>query len=990
MTFIPLEKINFVKHNIKNDILVKYKNSDSSTFIYDQSIDSKSILPGSDVRIKDDNLVKQSQINFLYTQLDKIYKQSEYGGDTLLLLDHGKNKFDTLGIDNNDIKLYNFKNEFKISKINQRFLPDSDALRKKDIFKKIIYPSYNENYNLDYYTNLNFGFCNYNTINFFSNFLNNSTNTHSNCVIYPNTSYAGDNTYNFIRSNEFSLSFYLNQRKKANTTPNCIIHIPGIISVYSIYKSNTETYNISVSVGSKNLEKYGGRGINYSTSYQNGSYYFFDKFNFDSNKGYNNCLFVKSSNNSRKDVKLYIDGELYWDEVLLSYYGGLYYNNSYIAIGNKPNYINRTSNLLVKNLDDISYYYFGTKASNSSNERNGPSVLKDISFGNGFDFFDSRNLISTDEVERLKNDVRFEDGTFFPNGETESFHGEIHDIRIYNSYLSKEKVVENLQKNISNLSTEIDEYSLEFYVPVLYVPLEVKGKSLLNLHEYSDGTLNRFNVFYNNYFNPYLFSFCGIMHISVENYLVEFVKAVKPNVTIDGVDGINFRLDTQGLITKVLNNSENIKKMQKGIFAQHIYNDLIVSDASKDEDLNKNNLSYRNLMILPNDNGLLEIDFNVISSFIDLHSNITVDQDFYKINDNNTKEFYNITNSDILNKNIYLNNKDEVTKKQFVSRMNNFTVWDDSKDNFNIVTRLEQFGAYKEEFTYSLTNNSIYDLSNFIYHDVVIGQHDDLGSEDLGRNATGSGLHPTVKNFKEQFESRVYPFTKSNPVNRFYHDNLFNINIPIEYIKTEKIDLRSTPINYLRLPTPYCDINQDFDNPFISIFDVPTQIYNKKIKKGTFILKDSDLITTGGNISLTFKDNKYGTLYRADCLTKQATWNYVGNIFYQEGLFILNNPILNYVGEKDFEVEFVSETNLYVNEINIPCDEGLFDVSRNKTYDETLRHDESALNSEESFVYITDINLHDENLNIVARAKMARPIPKKSSDNILIRLKMDY
>ena len=32
----------------------------------------------------------------------------------------------------------------------------------------------------------------------------------------------------------------------------------------------------------------------------------------------------------------------------------------------------------------------------------------------------------------------------------------------------------------------------------------------------------------------------------------------------------------------------------------------------------------------------------------------------------------------------------------------------------------------------------------------------------------------------------------------------------------------------------------------------------------------------------------------------------------------------------------------------------------------------------------------DENLNIVAKAKMARPIPKKNSDNILIRLKMDY
>jgi hypothetical protein len=34
--------------------------------------------------------------------------------------------------------------------------------------------------------------------------------------------------------------------------------------------------------------------------------------------------------------------------------------------------------------------------------------------------------------------------------------------------------------------------------------------------------------------------------------------------------------------------------------------------------------------------------------------------------------------------------------------------------------------------------------------------------------------------------------------------------------------------------------------------------------------------------------------------------------------------------------------------------------------------------------------LHDENLNIIARAKLARPAPKKNEDNILFRLKMDY
>ena len=45
---------------------------------------------------------------------------------------------------------------------------------------------------------------------------------------------------------------------------------------------------------------------------------------------------------------------------------------------------------------------------------------------------------------------------------------------------------------------------------------------------------------------------------------------------------------------------------------------------------------------------------------------------------------------------------------------------------------------------------------------------------------------------------------------------------------------------------------------------------------------------------------------------------------------------------------------------------------------------------DEDFVYITDIDIHDENLNVVAKAKLAQPFPKKNSDNVLFRVKMDF
>jgi hypothetical protein len=43
-----------------------------------------------------------------------------------------------------------------------------------------------------------------------------------------------------------------------------------------------------------------------------------------------------------------------------------------------------------------------------------------------------------------------------------------------------------------------------------------------------------------------------------------------------------------------------------------------------------------------------------------------------------------------------------------------------------------------------------------------------------------------------------------------------------------------------------------------------------------------------------------------------------------------------------------------------------------------------------SFVYITGIQLHDENLNVVGRANLAQPVIKRDGDRIVFRVRMDY
>ena len=195
-------------------------------------------------------------------------------------------------------------------------------------------------------------------------------------------------------------------------------------------------------------------------------------------------------------------------------------------------------------------------------------------------------------------------------------------------------------------------------------------------------------------------------------------------------------------------------------------------------------------------------------------------------------------------------------------------------------------------------------------------------------------------------------------------------------------------IIYHRTPIPYNDMNKDYDSSFVSIFSIPKNLYNKKIEKNSLNVLDENFVNTGRNFNL--KDNGYGCVYRSDCKTKVADWNYQGHIFYNDGILVLNNPVLSYFGYIDFSMSFLGNTEINVNEINIPLDKGTLNLSQNESYDESLRIDEAAYNSEESFVYVTDINLHDENFNIVAKAKLARPIPKKDSDRFLIKLKMDF
>ena len=103
----------------------------------------------------------------------------------------------------------------------------------------------------------------------------------------------------------------------------------------------------------------------------------------------------------------------------------------------------------------------------------------------------------------------------------------------------------------------------------------------------------------------------------------------------------------------------------------------------------------------------------------------------------------------------------------------------------------------------------------------------------------------------------------------------------------------------------------------------------------------------------------------------------------------MKSPHLYFYGKHQFDVSFTGEHKKYVRQINIPCPKSMFNSSSNPSFI-PLHPTEDAIDSDKSFVYITGINLHDENLNIVAKASLAQPVAKRNNDHFLFRLKLDY
>ncbi|MAI58690.1 MAG: hypothetical protein CML56_06885 [Rhodobacteraceae bacterium] len=182
---------------------------------------------------------------------------------------------------------------------------------------------------------------------------------------------------------------------------------------------------------------------------------------------------------------------------------------------------------------------------------------------------------------------------------------------------------------------------------------------------------------------------------------------------------------------------------------------------------------------------------------------------------------------------------------------------------------------------------------------------------------------------------------------------------------------------------------RDTSSNQITIFNIPSMFYSENIKHGSVRFKDNILSGSGGKISINLRDDTNGGLYRADCLTPQAYWNNVGNIFYNEGLAIIKSPHLMFFGKDQFEAKLEGTHNVYVSTLNCFADAARVNSSSNDGYT-PLSASFQRNDIDSKFVYIDQVNIHDDNLNVIMKGSLAQPVVKRSFDKLLFKLKMDF
>ena len=175
----------------------------------------------------------------------------------------------------------------------------------------------------------------------------------------------------------------------------------------------------------------------------------------------------------------------------------------------------------------------------------------------------------------------------------------------------------------------------------------------------------------------------------------------------------------------------------------------------------------------------------------------------------------------------------------------------------------------------------------------------------------------------------------------------------------------------------------------VVFFDASNLFYGNKIDPGSYVLTDRSVTGSGDRVRITLKDNKMGSLYRADSSGSHPTWASFGTLLYDEGLAVVKDPTIPLFGTDHFSVQMTGQQHIYVLQLNVPAEAGSLELSENPTY-KTLAPSDLSADMNTSFTYITNVNLLDENLNVICKSNFAQSIVKREDDRFMVRIRLDF
>ena len=442
---------------------------------------------------------------------------------------------------------------------------------KKNVIRRNLFPHYRS-----MYPSMEWAFTNYNCLNFYED-----TNVPTDSVlIYPASTSSSDTENFYAPSGSFTFDFYVKPKTNSDSitrtseiSPGTILHMSSCYAISLITGSSRDPlglpdkYRIMLQLSSSaNIKpdfcKITGSG---------------DVVTSSLNPGRQQYLFASTDNSLIRDQ---------WNHVAIRWPGAISENGSgsFVINGSVDSYFNVTDDSIMQftsseaGVDDpnalfVGNYYNGTNAGNQSISLffNNPNSQN----------YGVANIINSDTVISGTAQTRF-----FSN----HMRGELHDIKIFNTFKNLVDIRKNKEKGQS-LPLQKD---LLFYVPPYFVK-ETKTRKFLRTPFIEDTGSS------STPFNPFLSFGLSGLEINLENYTREFVKNQYP------------------LLWNLTSSAINTSVYEESLTA----NDLIYSKGSARKRLRT---------VLPCDNGYFKPDYSMLttgsagmSAFVDSFGNRRVE-----------------------------------------------------------------------------------------------------------------------------------------------------------------------------------------------------------------------------------------------------------------------------------------------------------------------------------------------------------------------------